>query len=237
MFDHHAPIIEKRIRGKSCPWLSRDIKKLMNDRDQLLRKARKTNSQADWISYKQMRNYCTGQVRRAKANYHQNLLNENCEHPRKFWATIKSIFPTKTCKSAVQNIDRENTKKFSDYFKNAIPLLKQKSMPLINFTWRFVRKLPSRTNKIFTINYVTKAFVEKELRALRRNKATGLDELPPGLLKDCAAHISRPLCHILNLSIESGTVPNIWKAAKVTPIYKSGNHDFGSPCSRFFRKS
>ena len=37
--------------------------------------------------------------------------------------------------------------------------------------------------------------------------------------------MSGPLCHILNLSIESGTVPNIWKAAKVTPIYKSGNHE------------
>ena len=98
-------------------------------------------------------------------------------------------------------------------------------MPLINFTWRFGTKLPRRTNQSFIINYISKVFVEKELRALRRNKATGLDQLPPGLLKDCAAHISGPLCHILNLSIKSSTVPNIWKAAKVTPIFKSGNHE------------
>ena len=137
-----------------------------------------------------MRNFCTNQVRRAKANYHQDLLNENCDNPRKFWATIKRVFPTKTCKSQVQSIDQDKTKKFSDYFKDVIPLLKQKSMPLTDFTWRFIEKLPNRTNKKFIIKSIPKVFVEKELRALRRNKATGLDELPPGLLKDCAAHIS-----------------------------------------------
>ena len=30
---------------------------------------------------------------------------------------------------------------------------------------------------------------------------------------------------IINLSVESGTVPNVWKAAKVTPIFMSGNHE------------
>ena len=100
-------------------------------------------------------------------------------------------------------------------------------MPLTDFTWRFIEKLPNRTNKNFIIKSIPKVFVEKELRALRRNKATGLNELPPGLLKDCAAHISGPLCHIINLSIDSGTVPSVWKAAKVTsPIFKSGNHEF-----------
>ena len=98
---------------------------------------------------------------------------------------------------------------------------------MTDFTWRFIEKLPNRTNKSFIIKSITKIFVRKELRAFRRNKATGLDERPPGLLKDCAAHISRPLCHIINLSIDSGTVPSVWKAAKETsPIFKSANHEF-----------
>ena len=29
----------------------------------------------------------------------------------------------------------------------------------------------------------------------------------------------------MNLSIKTSTVPNIWKSAKVVPIFKSGNHD------------
>ena len=30
IFDKHAPLIEKRIKGKSCPWLNDAIKKQMN---------------------------------------------------------------------------------------------------------------------------------------------------------------------------------------------------------------
>ena len=65
--------------------------------------------------------------------------------------------------------------------------------------------------------------MESELHLLERNRSTGLDDLPPGSSKDCATYISKPLCHILNLSIESSTVPKIWKATKISPIFKSGN--------------
>ena len=33
------------------------------------------------------------------------------------------------------------------------------------------------------------------------------------------------MAHIINLSLMTSTVPSIWKAAKVNPIYKSGNVD------------
>ena len=47
------------------------------------------------------------------------------------------------------------------------------------------------------------------------------------MLKDCAHVISKPISHIINLSIKTSTVPSIWKSAKVTPIHKSG--DTNSP--------
>ena len=65
--------------------------------------------------------------------------------------------------------------------------------------------------------------IERDLRSLQRTKATGIDELPPAMLNDCARSISRPLCYIINLSIKSCTVSSLWKIAKVVPIYKSGN--------------
>ena len=98
-------------------------------------------------------------------------------------------------------------------------------MPLTNFIWRYNKPFKSRTTENFEITYISKIFIEKELRALKRNKSSGLDELPPGMLKDCASYISQPLCHILNLSIKNSTVPNLWKLAKITPIFKSGNKE------------
>ena len=48
VFETHAPHIEKRVKGRPCPWLDIDTKKLMNRRDQTLRKARKSKSNDDW---------------------------------------------------------------------------------------------------------------------------------------------------------------------------------------------
>ena len=39
--DRHAPFVTKRFKGKKSPWMSKEIKRLMNIRDQLYRKARK----------------------------------------------------------------------------------------------------------------------------------------------------------------------------------------------------
>ena len=64
-----------------------------------------------------------------------------------------------------------------------------------------------------------------ELKKFGRSKATGADGLAPGMLKDIRQDISHPLCYILNLSIETSTVPTLWKLAKIIPIHKSGSYD------------
>ena len=48
MFETHASHVEKLVKGRLCPWLDIDTKKLMNRRDQTLRKARKSKSNDDW---------------------------------------------------------------------------------------------------------------------------------------------------------------------------------------------
>ena len=58
------------------------------------------------------------------------------------------------------------------------------------------------------------------MRKLRRKKAHGIDELPPNLLKDVANEISKPLAFNINKSLSSSIVPDLWKIAKVTPLYK-----------------
>ena len=50
--NQYAPFVTKQIKGKPSPWISKNLSKEMNTRDQLLRKARKTKKTADWISYK-----------------------------------------------------------------------------------------------------------------------------------------------------------------------------------------
>ena len=193
----------------------------MNIRDGLLRKARKNNDYKSWQEYKQKRNKCTNQVRKAKSTYHQHMLDDNSKNPQKFWETIKSI--TQSLPNYVNS--KERAKHFANYFTNIVGSLKSTAFPLVNFIWRYNPKRNLRTEKIFRFSFVSVEFVERQLRRLKRDKATGTDSLPSNLLKDCALVIAPPLTHIINMSLETSTFPSIWKSAKITPIYKSGNLD------------
>ena len=45
----------------------------------------------------------------------------------------------------------------------------------------------------FVVNEVSEAAVHKKLTNLKRKKATGIDNLPPGMLKDAAPILAKPL--------------------------------------------
>ena len=95
-------------------------------------------------------------------------------------------------------------------------------MPLRELVWGCNNTLKSRTKKIFNFEYVSVIFVRKQLKLLKRSKATGLDNLPPSMLKDAADVICKPLCHIINISLCNGSFPEIWKKARIVPVHKSG---------------
>ena len=130
----------------------------MSNRDKLLRKARKNKRTTDWDAYKRLRNECTNKVRYAKSRFYRNLLNDNTENPRKFWSAIKSTYPTKTLKSGSSNTtSNQRSKKvfiFSQYFKNVIKSLKQLSIPLVNFTWKYNKRLGIRTVNKFSMTWI-----------------------------------------------------------------------------------
>ena len=224
-FDKHAPIVQRRVKGQFCPWLNSEIYQFMNDRDKALRKARKTKSTADWKYYRKLRNECTTTIRIAKSIYSKDLLKENANNPKKFWDTIKKIMPTKPnktpCENTSNHLDKANS--LCNFFSKVAFQLKSSSYFLKDFVWSRPKHLSLITCKTFKFKYVSRIFIEKQLKKLKRNKATGADDLPPGLLKDCASEITQPLCHLINLSLKHSEIPSDWKHALITPIFKSGS--------------
>ena len=75
----------------------------------------------------------------------------------------------------------------------------------------------------FTFKTVKESEILKELKNLKQKKASGLDNFPPGLLKDAALVLTKPLTFIIDFSLETGVVPSEWQVAKVIPLYKSGS--------------
>ena len=78
-------------------------------------------------------------------------------------------------------------------------------------------------DQVFRFEEICPSQVLKALNKLKSTKATGLDDVPPSLIKDASQYIAAPLAYIINLSLSSGIYPAQWKNAKIVPVYKSGS--------------
>ncbi len=61
------------------------------------------------------------------------------------------------------------------------------------------------------------------LKKLDVSKAIGDDGIPSSFLKVLFGFLSKPLTCIVNKSLTSGIVPQLWKKAIVTPLQKKRN--------------
>ena len=121
----------------------------------------------------------------------------------------------------MENAKDQDPLKFDDKDKANI-LQKQFSSV---FTKEQVGELPSITNK--TDNRiqdcaVSVEMVRKEILSLNINKSCGPDEINPRMLTERVDFIASPLALLMNKTLEYGSLPQDWKIAFVSPIYKKG---------------
>ena len=148
-------------------------------------------------------------LRKQNQTITKNVLNCNINKPKKFWSQIKNVFPGKSQSMANVSTDkRPSLNVLSRFYSTMASKLKKSTYLPADFTWCYIEKSPPKTTKTFRLPYISVSFVQKELKLLSRQKSTGIDNLPSGLLKDCGSIISKPLCDIINLSIRSGKFPS-----------------------------
>ena len=64
--------------------------------------------------------------------------------------------------------------------------------------------------------------VDNLLKSIKTDKSPGPDLIHNRVLHETKDIIKVPLTNLFNKSLETGIIPNIWKTANVTPIYKKG---------------
>ena len=69
--------------------------------------------------------------------------------------------------------------------------------------------------------YISSQDVTDIIKFLKLNKACGFDLITHTLLKESIGVLSLPLSILFNKSLSVCRIPEKWKMANVTPIYKS----------------
>ncbi|KAF2352420.1 hypothetical protein FHG87_016823 [Trinorchestia longiramus] len=125
-----------------------------------------------------------------------------------------TIGPLPDSESSTQTNNKSKAKILNTYFTSV-------------FTHEDLTEIPQphalNTQVILSDGVFTVEEVEEQLSFLNPYKSTGPDGLGARILKETAEVISEPLTNIFNRSLKTGIVPDDWKRANVTPIFKKGN--------------
>ena len=94
--DKWAPVKKVQIRPKYRPWVSKDTKVIMKQRDIAQELASQTNEQDDWRKFKNLRNTVVGRLKVEKNQWEKAQLDHLGHNSTDLWRNVKGWLGWKT---------------------------------------------------------------------------------------------------------------------------------------------
>ncbi|CAG9135797.1 unnamed protein product [Plutella xylostella] len=184
------------------PWITPGLIRCMIQRDRLHLKSRKSpNDATARLIYTRYRNFCKEILRKVKAQYEKNLLNESKEHPKKLWSAIKSICEIKSPRNhASELISAQGSEinSINSHFATIGSVLADKIILQTGKTETELAALAkaSSTPTSFFLNPTDPQEISEYIKQLKNESAPGLDGIKNPLLKTLSSFLIKPLTHI-----------------------------------------
>ena len=224
--ENYIPKITFIVRPNDKPWMSSAIRNQMRKRDRLYDKAKSSKSPAHWQNYKNKRNEVIDLVRSAKSEYMKKLqssLNDPKFPPKNWYRIANEIIKVKNKNNPppllkdnqinIHPIDKAQV--LNNHFANISKIDDEPPLP----------EDPVPPN--FSLNnlHITNQDVKDQLHKLNECKPAGPDEIMPKFIKLISNSIVEPLTMLLNRPLELGQVPNQWKMANISAVFKGKGDD------------
>ena len=212
----HIPSKITKLRV-DLPWLTNEIKRLIHKRDKIYSKIKMShnllNLQSKKNKFKALKKAIQAKIRKSYWEYLEDIIFTNDQDNyknKKFYTFVKhkktdnsGISPLKsdgiTYSDPVQKANILNNQ-FKSVFSKPKPMSPEYLLEMENFKNGMS---PPNINKMSEI-VITQEGVDKLLKGLNPNKASGPDEISPKLLKELHHEIAPMLTCIFKSSISSG---------------------------------
>ena len=209
---------ERRRRNQNRPpWLSQDILRAIRKKKRLWQRYKHKQDQEEYVAQEKLtRNL----IRNAKRRFEKKLAAGGRGNSRPFFAYVKqrtksrpTIGPLKKnglkVSGDVEMAELLNTC-FGDVFtRENVNNIKEPDIMVME-------------NQLLDFKITVKE-VKAKIRKLKRESAAGPDGVGPLLLQELQDGLAPALAIIYRKSLDSGTVPEDWRIANVTPIFKKGS--------------
>ena len=215
------------IKGNKLkkPWIDKKVRSLIRRRQKLFQRMRKTRNETDVRKYRECKRILQKSERQSYWSYVNNIIEvgdqDSAYQPKqkRFWSYIKSL---RKDSSGIAPL-KDNGRLFNSPTDKANILNHQYHSV---FTWEDPSSatpdpdgtpLPDMDNIT-----VTEQGVKKLLQKSNPQKATGPDMIPAQILRECSEELAPILTIVFNRTLQTGCVPEDWKQANVSAVFKKG---------------
>ena len=213
--EEHVPK-KKGRRSTRPPWLTQEIMRGIRKKKRMWKRARNGQGREQ---YQEEERKVKKMIRNAKRNLEKRLANEK-NNKRPFYAYVKG--KTKS-RQTVGPLKKEDGKTTESYKETAEEL--NKFFASVYSKKNSIQPPPERrepAEQQMGRVRVTERKIREKIEKMRAEAAPGPDGIRPAFLQQTKNEISRPLKIIFEKSLEEGKIPEDWRAANITPIYKKG---------------
>ena len=212
------------------PWMTHDLLSDIRKRNKLVKQKDKLNE------YKQLRNDIVKRKRKAEKNYYEKKINECWKDLKGMWNILKMAMnqvSNKTSLPTAFNSDgkwisdkKENANNFNEFYSNVGP----KANASIPGSQKTARQYLEKSQARNAYSIFTPTFRENDIKlaAQKLNKKTSTDTygVSQAIMIDDIEFLAKPLTHLMNCSITTGTCPDGSKISRVIPVYKDKGHNY-----------
>ena len=221
LVEDYIPVSGSRLnREDYIPYLTQSCFDAIRSKHQKWLKFKHCQTEENFNIYKTARNRVTAEVRKAKYEYEKNLSAKIKTDNKIFWSYVRKHTKTKTVVSKLQmpngelsSTSQETANTLNNYFASVFKKENLDNIP--NFDDRPFNQT------IETVN-ITKELVEKAIKRVNPTKSQGPDKIHPRFIEQTKDNIIEPLTKIFKKSMAESKIPDIWKSANVTAIFKKG---------------
>lgn len=210
---------------KKAGYINAGARKLIKRKHRLWRRYLETEDIQIFEKFKKVRNKAKTKLRDlANANL-RNIVKNIKRNPKQFWAFVNRKSKVKPDIPDLEiSVENGNVKLTTDVTERATALSKQFASVFSGVTPAGGALLDNdqEQEKNCEIQF-SAAQVREKLQMLNPSKSPGPDGIHPRILKELADEFSGLLCFLFNKSLEDGVLPNDWKLADISALYKGGD--------------
>lgn len=209
LLEKHSPVKTIKVKNDEPPWMSNEIRLMLNKRDKARVKSLKTKDPYDCKLFKELRNQTKQQCRNARVKYYHEVFDGN-KSPSKLWATIRSLGMGKPRKNCADNFPvsaYELNKHYLNVPKIDYTELAKETEAIYN-----EMDCDTELDNLFHFKFVPAKDIHKIIMNFK-SIAVGVDGISLTFVKMFQDVIIYVLEHILNFCLQSSVFPSLWKCA------------------------